>query len=82
MTDREIGFVPFEDRRHDIACPACGFSPFVGTQWVCSPDGCGGMFDTFATRARCPHCQAQFSWTACPACQRVSGHKAWYRGAG
>lgn len=80
--DRRGGFAQVPERRNGIACPACGFSPFVGTQWVCSPDGCGGAFDTFDTRARCPHCDAQFSWTACPACGKVSAHQAWYRRAG
>jgi hypothetical protein len=69
------------ERRPDVACPACGVSPYIGTQWVCAPDGCGGTFDTFQTRARCPHCSAQFAWTACPACHKASSHKAWYRGA-
>jgi hypothetical protein len=41
-----------------------GFAPFVDMQWSCSPDRCGGTFDTFATRARCPHCDAQFGWTS------------------
>ena len=57
-----VGFTSGEPRQ-DIACPGCGFAPFVGMQWSCSPDGCGGTFDTFATRARCPHCDAQFAWT-------------------
>lgn len=74
-----VGFVHLPERRRDVACPACGFAPFVGLQWTCSPDGCGGAFDTFATRARCPHCDAQFAWTACPACGKISAHQAWYR---
>jgi hypothetical protein len=57
-----VGFTSGEPRQ-DIACPGCGFAPFVGMQWSCSPDGCGGTFDTSATRARCPHCDAQFAWT-------------------
>jgi hypothetical protein len=47
-------------------------------QWICAPDGCGGSFDTFATRARCPHCDAHFAWTMCPACGKASAHAAWY----
>jgi len=50
-------------------------------QWLCAPDGCGGTFDTFATHARCPHCNAQFAWTACPGCGKSSAHRAWYRRA-
>jgi hypothetical protein len=68
--------------RPDIACPVRSFSPPEGFQWWCYPDGCGGSFDTFATRGRCPHCEAQFSWTMCPACEKVSAHRAWYHGAG
>jgi hypothetical protein len=79
MTNRMVVFGRVGEPRSDIACPACGFSPAVGMQWVCSPDGCGGMFDTFATRARCPHCEAQFAWTACPSCHKASAHRAWYR---
>jgi len=66
--------------RPGIACPACGASPIVGMASICSPDGCGGLFDTFDTHGRCPHCDAQFAWTACPSCQKVSAHRAWYRG--
>ncbi len=67
------------EHRENIACPKCDFSPSVGMEWTCSPDGCGGTFDTFATRARCPHCNAHFAWTMCPACSKVSAHQAWYR---
>jgi len=68
--------------RSDIVCPSCAYSPRVGMQWSCGPDGCGGLFDTFATRARCPHCSAQFAWTMCPACGKASAHQAWYRRPG
>ena len=64
--------------RGDIACPACGFSPSAGMLWLCAPDGCGAMFDTFATHARCPQCEAHFQWTACPVCQKATAHEAWY----
>ena len=66
------------EHRQGISCPRCGFSPYVGMQWICAPDGCGGSFDTFETAARCPHCDAQFAWTACPSCHQVSAHRAWY----
>ena len=64
--------------RAGIACPRCGFVPVIGMQWICAPDGCGGTFDTFATRAECPHCVARFTWTACPACLEKSAHASWY----
>jgi hypothetical protein len=71
--------VPEPAGRDRIACPRCGFVPWKGIQWVCAPDGCGGHFDTFETRGKCPHCSAQFAWTACPGCHQVSSHAAWYR---
>ena len=64
--------------RPDIACPHCAWHPATGDLWVCAPDGCGASWDTFATAARCPECHAQFAWTACLMCGRVSPHKAWY----
>ena len=72
----------WDDRRLDVACPQCGYAPSKGGLWTCAPDGCGGSFDTFETHAKCPHCDAQFAWTACPACGKASAHKAWYRRAG
>ena len=78
MTSRVSDDRPFGTERNDIACPSCGAHPIAGTQWVCAPDGCGGSFDTFASRGRCPHCDAQFTWTQCPRCDRVSAHPAFY----
>jgi len=68
--------------RSDIACPGCGFSPSVGMTWVCAPDGCGAAFDTFASQGQCPTCEARFAWTQCPRCNRMSPHRAWYKGSG
>jgi hypothetical protein len=81
MTDRIHWAVRVErvEPRPNIACPLCAYVPHIGELWSCTPDGCGGSFDTFATRAKCPHCQAQFAWTACPQCSKVSAHRAWYR---
>lgn len=67
--------------RPDVACPACGYEPTPYDRWVCAPDGCGFFWDTFSTGARCPQCEAQFTWTVCPACGQTSSHRAWYRGA-
>lgn len=72
-------FAPSTLSRDGIACPACAYVPYAGMQWHCSPDGCGGWFDTFETHARCPHCDAQFAWTMCPSCGKASAHRAWYR---
>ena len=79
MDSDAASFSSFFGRRSGVACPACGVSPLVGTPWTCSPDGCGGQFDTFETHGRCPHCDAQFRWTQCPSCGRASAHNAWYR---
>jgi acetylornithine deacetylase/succinyl-diaminopimelate desuccinylase-like protein len=76
MDDRRLCATP----RHRL--PECSVSPAIGTLWTCSPDGCGGRFDTFDTRGRCPHCGAQFAWTMCPSCHIVSAHRAWYRRSG
>jgi hypothetical protein len=71
---------PWGVERTNVACPACGVAPRVGQMWACQPDGCGALFDTFATRARCPGCDAQFPWTECLACGGRFAHVAWYRG--
>jgi len=79
MSDQARWVYGFKPRRTDVACPRCGVAPVVGELWTCDPDGCNGLFDTFASRGRCPHCEAQFSWTVCPACLQSSAHQAWYR---
>jgi DNA-directed RNA polymerase subunit RPC12/RpoP len=65
--------------RRDVACPGCGYVPTQFDRWVCAPDGCGRLWDTFETGARCPDCGAQFIWTVCPGCNRTFPHKSWYR---
>ena len=71
---------PFSPRP-GIACPRCGWQPYVGARWVCAPDGCGTAWDTFETGARCPGCDARFVWTDCLACGRRSPHQDWYGGS-
>ena len=65
--------------RPDVACPGCGYVPTAGDRWMCAPDGCGALWDTFETGARCPDCGAKFVWTACPGCHRAFRHQSWYR---
>ena len=48
-------------RREGFSCPSCKESPPVGNFWVCRK--CRQAFDTFQTRAVCPHCSAQFAVT-------------------
>lgn len=56
-------------------CPSCGMAPPVGNLWRC--DLCGGSFDTFATGAMCPHCNARHPKTMCPDCGRMADMTAW-----
>ena len=78
MTNRIMDPTPRGQPRAGIRCPSCAAHPTAGMQWFCGPDGCGGSFDTFASRGRCPHCNAQFTWTQCLSCGRISGHQAFY----
>jgi hypothetical protein len=74
----EAFFVFVDVESDDVACSGCGTPPAAGWLWQCAPDGCGGAFDTFASRGRCPHCSAQFAWTHCLLCRRVFAHQAFY----
>jgi Zn-dependent protease len=62
-------------RRDGFACPRCGTSPPVGDFWKCGR--CGQPFDTFQTRAVCPHCAAQFPGTKCLDCGAVHPISEW-----
>jgi Zn-dependent protease len=53
-------------RRDGFACPRCKTAPPLGEFWKCGQ--CGQPFDTFQTRAVCPHCAAQFAVTKCLDC--------------
>lgn len=53
-------------RRESFACPSCRTAPPKGAYWKCGK--CGQPFDTFQTRAVCPHCGAQFATTMCLDC--------------
>jgi len=53
-------------RREGLACPRCKTAPPLGALWKCGQ--CGQPFDTFQTRAICPHCGAQFGSTQCLDC--------------
>jgi predicted RNA-binding Zn-ribbon protein involved in translation (DUF1610 family) len=53
-------------RRAGFACPACGKPPALASIWRCAR--CFKPFDTFETRAICPHCGAQFPVTQCLDC--------------
>jgi Zn-dependent protease len=53
-------------RRGEFACPSCKSAPPLGDFWKCGK--CGQPFDTFQSRAVCPHCAAQFGATKCVDC--------------
>jgi Zn-dependent protease len=52
--------------RHGYSCPTCNTSPPLGAYWRCG--NCGQAFDTFESRAVCPHCSAQYPKTQCLNC--------------
>jgi Zn-dependent protease len=62
-------------RRESFACPSCHTAPPLGELWRCGQ--CGKGFDTFATHATCPHCQAQFNLTQCLDCGTSSPFTEW-----
>lgn len=53
-------------RREGFACPSCKMAPATGEFWRCGK--CGKTFDTFLTRATCPHCGTQYNSTQCLDC--------------
>jgi len=62
-------------RREGFACPSCKTAPPAGAVWRCAQ--CGNMFDTFATNAVCPHCNAQYNLTQCIDCGTRSPMNDW-----
>ena len=62
-------------RHHGYACPACQAAPPQGALWLCGK--CRQRFDTFVTGAKCPHCGAEFTVTACVDCGRSSPWANW-----
>ena len=69
-----------------IRCPLCRWQPRASSRWFCADagfpeyyfDGCGTMWNTFATRGVCPDCAHRWQWTTCLACHKMSRHKDWY----
>jgi hypothetical protein len=62
-------------RREGYACPSCRTAPPLGAFWKCGR--CGERFDTFATRAACPKCGAQFAATMCLDCRAQNPWSEW-----
>ena len=84
-----------EDRTDDdaessgVRCPLCSWRPEPGSLWCCTGhdpaepgfQGCGTVWDTFATRGLCPGCQHRWRWTKCFECDAWSPHDDWYEGS-
>ncbi len=64
-----------EPRHAGFACPSCKEAPRVGDFWRC--DQCGTPFDTFASGATCPNCNARFATAGCPDCHRMNTISDW-----
>lgn len=70
-----------------IRCPKCNWEPDGQPYWMCSnmlrgprgePIPCGCVWNTFATRGKCPDCHFQWKDTKCPRCHKWSKHRDWY----
>lgn len=72
---RQLLRVANAPRREGFHCPACKTPPPVGEFWSCG--NCRKKFDTFATRAVCPHCGTAYSYTSCSECGTASPMAAW-----
>jgi len=79
--------IPDDERAFEsIRCPLCAWRPAASSRWCCesadSPEpffqGCGTVWNTFATRGRCPGCDHQWGWTSCLRCHGWSVHEDWY----
>jgi len=75
MQARMLARIAKLPRRGGFACPSCGQAPIIGLLWRC--DKCLKPFDTFETRATCPHCGAQFPVTRCQECGRTHAMAEW-----
>ncbi|HLV86045.1 MAG TPA: M50 family metallopeptidase [Candidatus Sulfotelmatobacter sp.] len=62
-------------RRSGFACPSCKMSPPPGAFWRCG--NCRQLFDTFETRAVCPHCGSRFPVTRCLDCGKLHPIEEW-----
>ena len=88
-SDRTIIRMSESERRESfsgIRCPLCAWRPSASSKWRCDPThtpeppfkGCDAVWNTFATRGRCPGCDHQWIWTTCHRCAECSLHEDWY----
>jgi Zn-dependent protease len=75
MQARKLAQIAKLPRRGGFTCPECRQAPIIGPLWRC--DKCLKPFDTFETRATCPHCGAQFPITRCPECGGTHSMAEW-----
>jgi hypothetical protein len=61
----------------DIYCPRCEYRPRLEDRWDCMPS-CATRWHTFWTAGVCPGCGHAWEKTQCPACAKLSPHRAWY----
>ena len=80
IVDEPLRLAGLRSRAPLVRCPRCRYRPRRRDRWVCRPS-CGTVWNTFATRGRCPGCGLQWAVTACPACHEISPHLAWYEPA-
>jgi len=84
--------VPGDERTESVGgirCPLCTWRPLASSRWSChwqdTPEpffeACGTVWNTFATRGRCPGCGHQWRWTSCLRCGQWSLHVDWYQEA-
>ena len=89
VSDRIIVRESDQERRDSfsrIRCPLCAWRPSRSSKWCCDPTrtpeppfkGCKTVWNTFATRGRCPGCSHQWTWTTCHRCTQCSLHEDWY----
>ena len=64
-------------RQPEIRCPKCEYRPRLEDRWDCVPS-CGTRWHTFWTGGVCPGCGHAWQHTQCPACGKLSPHRAWY----
>ena len=76
---------PHDLEEESIRCPRCGWRPLPSSRWCCdgfdtpeSFEGCGTVWNTFATGGRCPGCGHRWLWTSCLHCAEWSPHDDWY----
>ena|SRR5215203_6672743 len=87
--DQNVLPIPRDDDEEGferVRCPLCEWRPSPSSTWCCNGEGtpeppftwCGTLWNTFATRGRCPGCQHQWKWTSCLQCHGFSLHVDWY----